>query len=99
MLLLHLLRPHKGTDASGEGRLIIRLISKNNFPSSCPLTERPKKCLYPRCSGLFGPTPTDLAAIRFFHDKLIRPKCQLPSREELAMEVGTGSEVWITPGA
>ena len=30
---------------------------------------------------------TDLAAIRFFHDKMSRPKYQLPSNEELAVEL------------
>ena len=30
---------------------------------------------------------TDLAAIRFFHDKMSRPKYQLPTNEELAMEL------------
>ena len=30
---------------------------------------------------------TDLAAIRFFHDKMSRPKYRLPSNDELAMEL------------
>lgn len=30
---------------------------------------------------------TDLAAIRFFHDKMSRPKYQLPTNEELAVEL------------
>ena len=30
---------------------------------------------------------TDLAAIRFFHDKMSRPKYQLPNNEELAVEL------------
>lgn len=30
---------------------------------------------------------TDLAAIRFFHDKMSRPKYQLPTNDELAVEL------------
>ena len=30
---------------------------------------------------------TDLAAVRFFHDKMSRPKYQLPTNDELAVEL------------
>ena len=39
-------------------------------------------------SGKFASTiKTDLAAIRFFHDKMSRPKYQLPTNDELAVEL------------
>ena len=43
---------------------------------------------------------TDLAAIRFFHDKMSRPKYRLPTNEELAVSwSGVASAVWTGPGA
>ena len=44
---------------------------------------------------------TDLAAIRFFHDKMSRPKYRLPTNEELAVELerrcfGSVDRTWST---
>ena len=44
---------------------------------------------------------TDLAAIRFFHDKMSRPKYQLPTNDELAVELerrcfGGADRTWST---
>ena len=44
--------------------------------------------LYLQESGKSASTiKTDLAAIRFFHDKMSRPKYQLPTNDELAVEL------------
>ena len=44
--------------------------------------------LYMQESGKSASTiKTDLAAIRFFHDKMSRPKYQLPTNDELAVEL------------
>ena len=58
--------------------------------------------LYLQESGKSASTiKTDLAAIRFFHDKMSRPKYQLPTNDELAVELerrcfGGADRTWST---